>query len=318
MTVVPTTASSRAELALDCRELAVLLAIEDALARPALLTGFARRFHAGDPVSLVLHAPAAAIERSLQAVAAALGPLALERPEAPDVVVLGVPSGAEEQLERLAFARLGPETPLAVRERFDAHLQQTREGEPVTLGVGSYLGERSVLRTWAPGERIVVGSYTSIAEDVTVLAGGGHRTDTVSTFPFDPCLLGTNFPAAWQDDPSVNRSYVTSAPTVIGSDVWIGQRALVSSGVTIGHGAVVASGSVVFQDVPPYAVVAGNPAKVVRFRFSKDVVERLLRLRWWDWPEDVVRADVDWFYRPLPEFLARFDPIPPEEETWTS
>jgi hypothetical protein len=67
-------------------------------------------------------------------------------------------------------------------------------------------------------------------------------------------------------------------------------------------------GSVVLQDVPPYGVVAGNPAKVVRMRFSKDVVEALLRIRWWDWSDEELGAHADWFSRPVREFVDRFDP----------
>jgi virginiamycin A acetyltransferase len=76
--------------------------------------------------------------------------------------------------------------------------------------------------------------------------------------------------------------------TVVGHDVWLGYGALVLPGVTIGHGAVVAAASVVARDIPPYAVVVGNPARVVRSRFSADDVERLLRAAWWDWPVELV------------------------------
>ena len=76
--------------------------------------------------------------------------------------------------------------------------------------------------------------------------------------------------------------------TVIGNDVWLGYRALVLPGVTVGHGAVVAAASVVTADVEPYAIVAGNPARVVRRRFDEADVARLLRAAWWDWPVELV------------------------------
>jgi virginiamycin A acetyltransferase len=79
-----------------------------------------------------------------------------------------------------------------------------------------------------------------------------------------------------------------SRDTVIGNDVWLGYSALVLPGVTIGHGAAVAAASVVARDVPPYRVVAGNPARVVRLRFSEADVERLLRAAWWNWPIELV------------------------------
>ena len=87
-------------------------------------------------------------------------------------------------------------------------------------------------------------------------------------------------------DPTVLAS--SRGDTVVGHDVWLGYSALVLPGVTIGHGAVVAAGSVVARDVPPYAVVAGNPARVVRSRFSEEDVERLLRAAWWYWPIELV------------------------------
>ena len=87
---------------------------------------------------------------------------------------------------------------------------------------------------------------------------------------------------------------VMSAPsrgnTVVGHDVWLGYSALVLPGVRIGHGAVVAAASVVARDVPPYAIVAGNPARVIRSRFAEEDVARLVRAAWWDWPIDLVTA----------------------------
>ena len=76
--------------------------------------------------------------------------------------------------------------------------------------------------------------------------------------------------------------------TIVGNDVWLGYGALVMPGVNIGHGAVVAAGSLVASDVPPYAIVAGNPARVVRRRYDDADVERLLRAAWWDWPVELV------------------------------
>lgn len=104
------------------------------------------------------------------------------------------------------------------------------------------------------------------------------------------------------------RCYRSTRNTTLGNDVWVGYGAMILGGAQVGDGAVIAAGSVVFSDVPPYAVVAGNPAKVVRSRFGPEMVERLLRIRWWEWPEDVIRANIDWFHRPISEFAKRFDP----------
>jgi hypothetical protein len=88
---------------------------------------------------------------------------------------------------------------------------------------------------------------------------------------------------------------VPMGDTVVGNDVWTTENCLIMSGVKIGDGAIVAAGSVVTRDVPPYAIVGGNPAKLIRFRFTEEQIAALLEIRWWDWPEDRVRAAVPYF-----------------------
>ena len=146
------------------------------------------------------------------------------------------------------------------------------------------------LLTWIPGERIIIGSYCSIAAGVVICTGGMRRTDTAALYPLD-----------------VGRAYRTTRNTTIGNDVWIGYGAMVVNGAQVGDGAIVASGAVVFSDVPPFAIVAGNPAQVMRYRFSKPVVKRLLHIAWWHWPDDKVFTNIDWFYRPIDEFVEHFD-----------
>jgi virginiamycin A acetyltransferase len=100
---------------------------------------------------------------------------------------------------------------------------------------------------------------------------------------------------------------VMSAPsrgdTNVGHDVWLGYQGLVLPGVTIGHGAVVAAASVVTADVPPYAIVAGNPARVVRRRYEDDDVARLMRAAWWDWPIELVTEHARTIMAGTPEEL---------------
>lgn len=144
----------------------------------------------------------------------------------------------------------------------------------------------AVLYAFGP-ERLVIGRYCAIAAGVRFLMGGANHADLgPSTFPFGI------FGGAWAD----TMDLVTSAPsrgdTVVGSDVWLGYEALVLPGVAIGHGAIVAAASVVSADVPPYAIVAGNPARVVRRRYDDADVERLVAAAWWDWPVEAVTAHV--------------------------
>lgn len=127
------------------------------------------------------------------------------------------------------------------------------------------------------GDRLVIGRFCSIASGATfVMNGGNHLVDTVSTYPF--AIFGGGWegamPAAWP-----NRGDL-----VVGHDVWIGYGATLLPGVKVGHGAVVAAKSVVASDVPPYAIVAGNPARVVRLRHPQEAIDRLLAIAWWDRP----------------------------------
>ena len=135
-----------------------------------------------------------------------------------------------------------------------------------------------------PGDAdLVMGAYCSVAAKVTVLLGGEHRTDWVTTYPFSAIL------PEYRDIAGHPR---TRGDVVIGNDVWIGREAMILSGVTIGDGAVIGARAVVNRDVPPYGIVAGNPARLVRLRFSEATVARLLEIAWWAWPEERVRRAV--------------------------
>lgn len=128
---------------------------------------------------------------------------------------------------------------------------------------------------------LIIGDYCSIGPNVTIILGN-HRADLVSTYPFR--TLSHFWPSAegGQDDHS------SKGEVIIGNDVWIGAHATIMSGVTIGDGAVIAAQALVTKSVPPYAIVGGNPAKVIRYRFPEMVIARLLALAWWEWPETLV------------------------------
>ncbi len=126
------------------------------------------------------------------------------------------------------------------------------------------------------GDRLVIGRFCAIAAGTRFLMNGGnHRLDAPSTYPF------AIFGGAWATAP-VDK-FPNRGDTVVGNDVWLGYDSTILPGVTIGDGAVVAAKSVVSADVPPYAIVAGNPARVVRTRFSEADIARLLAIAWWDW-----------------------------------
>jgi virginiamycin A acetyltransferase len=160
----------------------------------------------------------------------------------------------------------------------------------IQIGRHTYWGDDLVVKTWIPGERIVIGNYCSIGERVVICTGGMRHTDFAALYPFD-----------------LARAYKTTQTTTIGNDVWVGYGAMILGGAQIGDGAVIAAGAVVLSDVPAFAVAAGNPARVVRYRFSENAVARLLRIAWWNWPDEKVVANRDWFYKPISEFLEQFD-----------
>ena len=167
----------------------------------------------------------------------------------------------------------------------------------VEVGNGTYFGDDVRFLTWTAEEQIHIGSFCSFASKISIFTGGGHSTATVSTYPFEG-MIGCNDPT---------RSYRTTRDTRIGNDVWVGDGAVIMGGVHIGHGAIIAAYSVVGRDVPPYAVMAGNPAEILRYRFSKPTVEALLRIAWWDWSADTIRSRLEWFFKPVNEFIRQFE-----------
>jgi acetyltransferase-like isoleucine patch superfamily enzyme len=142
--------------------------------------------------------------------------------------------------------------------------------------IGDYsYGDPSVLE-WGEGARLIVGRYCSIATGTTFILGGNHSADHVTTFPMSHLYELAHAPWSRGD-------------IVIGSDVWIGAGATILSGVTIGHGAVIGARALISRDVEPYGVVVGNPAKMIRKRFTDEIIARLLELRWWDLDREQLR-----------------------------
>jgi virginiamycin A acetyltransferase len=169
------------------------------------------------------------------------------------------------------------------------------ESELVEVGEYSYYDdpveprrffETNVLYHYGP-EKLRIGKYCALGEGTTfVMNGANHRMDGPSTFPF-PIMGG-----AWSEHFGLITGLPWRGDTVVGNDVWFGYRSMVMPGVRIGHGAIVASGAVVVEDVPDYGIVGGNPAKLIRKRFSDEEIARLLETAWWDWPPEKITQNV--------------------------
>ncbi|WP_244491344.1 CatB-related O-acetyltransferase [Bosea sp. Root381] len=156
-----------------------------------------------------------------------------------------------------------------------AKLIARRHGQ---VAVGAWTYGRPKVRFPESGAKLSIGRYGSIADGVEILLGGNHRTDWATTYPFP------EMPDLWPAAAGIEGSHTTRGDVRIGHDVWLGSQCMVLSGVTIGTGAVVAARAVVSRDVPPYSVVGGNPARVLKLRFDEEKIAALLASRWWELP----------------------------------
>lgn len=155
---------------------------------------------------------------------------------------------------------------------------------------GSKVGAYTYISANTDVENADIGKFCSISDHCRI-GMGGHNTNQLSTSPiFTEAHNATKF--QWTDK-NVNAAPMKKA--ILGNDVLIGSHALVLGGVSIGNGAVVAAGAVVTKDVPPYAVVGGVPAKVIKYRFSQEIIEKLQEMQWWDWPEEKLRVNIGVF-----------------------
>ncbi|GAB3907508.1 Vat family streptogramin A O-acetyltransferase [Mucilaginibacter boryungensis] len=136
------------------------------------------------------------------------------------------------------------------------------------------------------GDKLIIGKFCALASGVKfIMNGANHQIDPISTFPF------AIFENGWEkinEGVNLAKKYPHKGDTIIGNDVWIGFESTLMPGIKVGNGAVIASKSVVTKDVPDYAIVGGNPAKVIRMRFDEATIARLLHIAWWDWPADKI------------------------------
>jgi acetyltransferase-like isoleucine patch superfamily enzyme len=149
--------------------------------------------------------------------------------------------------------------------------------------IGEFTYGEPLILEWGENTTLKIGKFCSFAKDVTILLGGNHRGDWITTFPFS---------AFFDEFKHIPGHPATKGDVIIGNDVWIGTDSLILSGVNIGDGAIVGARSVVTKNVEPYAIVAGNPAKQIKTRFTDDVIEDLLKIEWWNWEIEEIKENM--------------------------
>ncbi|MBC3540171.1 CatB-related O-acetyltransferase [Rufibacter sediminis] len=136
------------------------------------------------------------------------------------------------------------------------------------------------------GDKLIIGKFCMIASDVSfIMNGANHLTEAITSYPF--AIFGNG----WEDAMN-GKTYPYKGDTIIGNDVWIGYKATIMAGVQIGDGAIIAAHSVVTKNIAPYTVVGGNPAKVIRKRFTEDQTNKLLKAQWWNWDIEKVTKTI--------------------------
>ena len=163
----------------------------------------------------------------------------------------------------------------------EIYIKPTIKNSNIIVGDFSYIADSDFeshvthLYDWN-GDKLIIGKFCQIASGVEfIMNGANHQMNSVSTFPFYT-LEG------WDMKPPAQEDLPLKGDTIVGNDVWIGQNAAILPGVHIGDGAIIGANSIVGQNVEPYTIVVGNPATVLRKRFDDELIELLLRFKWWD------------------------------------
>ena len=198
----------------------------------------------------------------------------------------------------------GFKIPSTLRAETPVSIPRVRFERSLAIGAYSYVGHSSEMRS------VEIGRFCSIARRV-IVAQAEHPTNFVSTHPisFNP---QSGFAGdGYFDSVALRRGTERGAGVNIGHDVWIGDGAVIRAGVSVGSGAIVGAGAVVVRDVPPYTIVGGVPARVIRLRFSENIVERLLASNWWNYDISSLKETLDSPDRFLGAFELVKDALPP-------
>lgn len=161
--------------------------------------------------------------------------------------------------------------------------------------IGDYTYGRPKVVYFGGDANLKIGKFCSIAEDVVIIANSSNRISLVTTYPFN---------AFFDKAATIEASFPKNSIT-IGHDVWIGVGATILPGVSVGNGAIIGANSIITKDVPAYAIVAGNPAKVLRKRFSEQIIDQLEEIKWWDWPIEKIEQEFGDLLSPNGEYFVQ-------------
>jgi len=162
-------------------------------------------------------------------------------------------------------------------------LHGNAEAKDSTIGNYTYVSPGTLIQSADIGKFCSIGPYT-------VIGYGNHPANFISTSPMfyhTGKIFGKTF--------ALKEAFETYERVTIGNDVWIGANVYIKNGISIGDGCVIAAGAAVVKDVPPYAIVGGVPAKLIRYRFTEDIIKGLLKIKWWNWSDDMLREKQPYF-----------------------
>ncbi len=172
-------------------------------------------------------------------------------------------------------------------------------------GIGTYDNGAKVWR-WT-NTPLIIGKFCSIAHDVNFIVDEGHHTiSKVANFPIANNLFRKDENIGSISKPVFFKKFKQKEGIRIGNDVWIGMGAFILPGVTIGNGAIIAANAVVTDDVQAYEVVGGSPAKLIRMKYEKEIVDKLNTIAWWDWDEEIIKLRIEDFYGSIEDFVQKY------------
>lgn len=183
---------------------------------------------------------------------------------------------------------------------FSEYLKKYRkhQNKKSNISIGEFTYGEPTIHMWTDKYKVKIGKFCSFSHNITIIVDGNHRIDWVSTYPFGKVIK----------DIKENPGHpIGKGDIIIGNDVWIALGVLILPGVKIGDGAVIGANSVVTKNVDDYEIVAGNPAKHVKYRFSQEQIDSLKKIKWWDWPIEKIKANLEMIESPnIDEFIERF------------